>query len=364
MGTKVVVKSCIYCRTDYEASDENQMLCYKCLDILDKVHDPFHEGRVEPTIVELSKEQFITNTSIDRLTIMGNISYEFKDTFRKIVNRSDRVHFYETSDGIRGTIGKNVFFEVLADTKKNEGKRKVRIDFNPNSLYKEEEEFLKKHFIPCLKNVSPSRVDVAIDTNLNLADYKIMDKNDSRKTHEYRNAHGSRETLYIGSPKSAEQIRIYNKSVEQKKSVKKEIKDFGENEKLNEELEFLENNHWWRFEFQWKEDKWKWLKGLEEYEGTPFDNMKIVQIGYDNIDDFNLKSNLLYLEQNPAGWEEIKHNKRKKKKLKEAMLEAIRNDLSEAFIEEFKEKRSYLLEKVTSFTDPAKYNTLEYLREI
>lgn len=366
MGTKVVFKSCFYCKKEFEKNTETPMLCDRCEDILGKAYDPFHEGRIEPTVVELSRKEFITNVSIDRLTIMGNVAHEHDERFRKIINRSDRVSFYHLADksGIRGTIGKNIFFEVLHPTKKLEGRRKVRIDFNPNKLYKEEEEFLKEYFIPCLKNVSPSRVDVAFDTNLNLAEYKIVDMKNSRKTLEFKNGQGSRETLYVGAAKSLERLRIYNKALEQKKALKKDMDDSVENEKLNEELEFLENNTWWRFEFEWKEDRWKWLQGLEEYEGTPFDNMKIIQVGYNNIDDFNIKTNLLYLEQNPAGWEEIKHNKRKKKKLKEAMVEATRNDLTKSLIEEFKEKRSYLFGKVTSFTDPAKENTLEYLREI
>lgn len=363
-------KKCYYCGVKFTKDLKNKHVfdtvnnlkprCKECHD------DPQRQAKYTIEVQKPHGYQFIKDTSIDKITLMANIVYNKQSYFEKLMAIHDKIEFKELYDKYQGFIGMNIYFEVYKDVPQHKGKRKVRIEFNPNKVYKEEEEFLKEHFLPCLKHVSPTRIDLAVDVNVDLSEYKIFETNTSRKSHEYKNSHGKRETLYMGSQQSDEQIRVYNKAEERLKEVKKMLKDDKENEVLQSQVEELENNPWWRFEFQWRdEEKWDCLiakrKEDKTPKGTPFDNFRIVQFAYENIRDLNDRALIKYLEESPQGWDELKDNKRKKKKLREAMLQAVRLDLTDGFIENFKEKRADLWHKIYSYIECSD-RTLKHLK--
>ncbi|HDR6313177.1 TPA: hypothetical protein QCU60_005210 [Bacillus cereus] len=362
-------KQCWFCGVKFTKDLKNKHIfeevnnmkprCIECHD------NPARQKQFKPTVIKMKSHEFVRDTSIDRITLMGNIEYTKAKYFKRLVEYHDKIETQERYGKREGKIGMNIHLEIYDDSPQNKGKRKVRIDFNPNKLFEDEEKFLKEEFLPCLKHVSPTRIDLAVDVNVDLSEYTIFETTTSRKSHEYKNSHGKRETLYIGSSQSDEQIRAYNKAEERLKELKKMLKDDKENELLQQQIVELENETWWRFEFQWRdEEKWDCLfarKKDEAPKGTPFDNFRIFQFGCENISDIGDRALIKYLEENPQGWDELKNNKRKKKKLKDLMIGAMRLDLTDGFIENFKTKRADLLQEVYSYIECSD-RTLKHLK--
>ena len=116
--------------------------------------------------------------------------------------------------------------------------RTFSLSFNPNNVPEEFLPYYQAHIMPCLSDVGFSRLDLAIDTTEDLGTYH-MDTVNPTGTVEYRGRGRELETLYFGSRKGTNFIRIYDK--------KKELKAKDKQAKPEADL--------WRIEFEMKGPK-------------------------------------------------------------------------------------------------------------
>lgn len=91
----------------------------------------------------------------------------------------------------------------------------VRIEFNPNKM--DTTGSLWHTLLPMLRNKRITRIDYAIDYNSDLSEWQFTTTK-ARKTHRYNSPNGKLETLYLGTPSSTDQYRIYDKALEQKQN--------------------------------------------------------------------------------------------------------------------------------------------------
>lgn len=90
-----------------------------------------------------------------------------------------------------------------------------RFDFNPSNVGEVEKQEIMKLFAD-VKNLRVTRLDIAIDyVGFDLGNVEWIE-NRSRKRQEWRSGKGRLETLYMGSFKSNNLIRIYDKQLESK----------------------------------------------------------------------------------------------------------------------------------------------------
>lgn len=169
--------------------------------------------------------------SIDRITIVGETSRrlqlsEVNELLGNGVELKNKKFIYNrqnvNSDG--ELIRENGF--IVEETH-----GKWRVDFNPNKAGNIEKDKIKR-FVSELSKVHLSRIDIAFDVfNNPLAmKYRLYRKNVSELQIEtYKGKAQNIETIYWGSRKSLEQVRLYNKLIEQKKNdviVNPEIRDW------------------------------------------------------------------------------------------------------------------------------------------
>lgn len=169
--------------------------------------------------------------SIDRITIVGETSgrlqlSEVNELLGNGVELKNKKFIYNrqnvNSDG--ELIRENGF--IVEETH-----GKWRVDFNPNKAGNIEKDKIKR-FVSRLSKVHLSRIDIAFDVfNNPLAmKYRLYRKNVSELQIEtYKGKAQNIETIYWGSRKSLEQVRLYNKLIEQKKNdviVNPEIRDW------------------------------------------------------------------------------------------------------------------------------------------
>ena len=64
----------------------------------------------------------------------------------------------------------NCFFEEYGPNKRA---RTFRIEFNPNEAPAEWMPYYQAHILPCLTDVGFTRIDIAVDTNVNLSGYYL-----------------------------------------------------------------------------------------------------------------------------------------------------------------------------------------------
>ncbi|MDA2491744.1 hypothetical protein ACQCV6_30765 [Bacillus cereus] len=170
------------------------------------------------------------NTSIDRLSIMG---YD-TDIIEGYIKNSNYMYYhgfsknYAFRHAYKGLNGE--FFE-MGD------KKKLRIDFNPNTANMEE---IKK-ILSWIKHPYLTRIDIAIDYfNIDLSDINWMSSR-PRKQNIWRGLDGKLETLYLGSASSEKRYRIYNKRLERLEK-KKECSD-QEHWRVEVQQRFKENDN-------------------------------------------------------------------------------------------------------------------------
>lgn len=187
--------------------------------------------------------------SIDRITIVGEArrhmwysnGTDVKDVdFRKLMRLNEGAFVKpvgETAWKIVDPFGENIaYIELLRFTPGN-----ARIDFNPNKIKTVISESLKTFIHKAFVKPHFSRADVACDI-INVPDdfisnYRYIEPVTYRV---YYDKKGNMETTYWGSRASEQQIRLYNKKVEQIKKrnvLPKDIKS------------------WWRFELQLRRGK-------------------------------------------------------------------------------------------------------------
>lgn len=171
---------------------------------------------------------------------------------------------------------------------KAEGKP-VRLEFNPNKYRKTggaEKHLLQ--LISTMNDIHLSRRDVALDIfDQDLNDYNILDER-GRKIIEYKDSNRRLETMYLGSKQSEEQLRIYDKALEQG------CKD--------------KDKKWWRIEGQMRGDS------AREFGLNPFRKVRIVRKSdYKNL-PLKERAILLLLQADPDSIKELSKNSRTKYK--------------------------------------------------
>jgi len=265
--------------------------------------------------------------SVDKITIVGDFkaSYQHTDTFKHFIDRFNKWRYEPKSiDDETGRIE----YEYSIDSKNvgsvwyynqsymvnghcffqfHDEKYKIRLDFNPNLIDDETKTFIKDVLIFC-DNLHLTRLDVCHDLfGYNLKDYNITSLKGLKKAYYYDSSHNI-ESVYIGAMSSDRFIRVYNKTIEQKKKRKENVPD-----------------DWWRVELQMRD------LYIDEFLNTYKDFYSDLLIyKYSHIEkyDFHTKSILNYLLQDITRFSQI-DDKRTKKRYKDIInqleLESIDN---------------------------------------
>lgn len=110
------------------------------------------------------------------------------------------------------------------------------------------------------------------------------------------------------------------------------------------------DEHWVRLEFQFRrEDKSQLLRA--DAEETPFDKIRIMKYAFERLDNWRDAAMLSWLKDHPEIWTTL--NWETKKRYKNLLSEAESVEVTEAFLKEFKEKKSDLRHEVVKYLNTA-----------
>ena len=231
--------------------------------------------------------------SIDRITVSGELKAEYRE-LQRVMNALGRS--WELSDGVFRLIREypNGDTENIAYYAENAFQAgSWRLDFNPNKL-SDEEKLEMKRAIDLLTDVHFTRLDLAFDVFNNELGmkYRIYRPNVSQREYGVYTAQWTKavETIYYGSNSSEQQIRQYNKLVEQTKK----------NMPLPDGVA-----HWMRLELQLRGRKpAEWVERAKDMLG----DFRLPN--YDNIKSVNDKMALHSLEIGLVDWSDFAKDKR------------------------------------------------------
>lgn len=231
--------------------------------------------------------------SIDRITVSGELKAEYRE-LQRVMNALGSS--WELSDGVFRLIREypNGDIENIAYYAENAFQAgSWRLDFNPNKLT-DEEKLEMKRAIDLLTDVHFTRLDLAFDVFNNELGmkYRIYRPNVSQREYGVYTAQWTKavETIYYGSNSSEQQIRQYNKLVEQTKK----------NMPLPDGVE-----HWMRLELQ--------LRGRKPAEWVDYAKSMLADFrlpNYDNIKSVNDKLALAGLDSQFVDWSDFAKEKR------------------------------------------------------
>lgn len=217
----------------------------------------------------------------DNLTLMGE---PLKEALKELYNNPFIIESWVNGSGMFHYNFKTSFGGFIQLTHETEEEQKMRFEFNPHKFTKKNEKY-PMQILRLMRNPYFTRKDIAIDFyNMDMNNYVVYDLR-SRKQVEYRTGQYEMETLYLGSFKSDEVTRIYNKGKEQGIDGK-----------------------WWRIESQLRGDKAK-MTGY-----NPFQKIRIVRKGELNQYEVRTRAMLYYLQTHPEALKELSTNARKKYK--------------------------------------------------
>ena len=199
---------------------------------------------------EVVEHKVDVRVSIDRITIVGSydsdrLNNDIREWLRKsfIQEVNGGIQVVDDSNCYQDDFGNRHAYvapeQVAFINSPKFLKDKIRIDFNPNhGLQSEGGQWLLK-LIASIQDKHFSRCDVAFDifNEPTAKDYQVWRFGTSKQV--IMNRIGEMETTYYGSMKSGQQIRQYNKKVEQEARHGKTIN--------------LES--WWRVELQLRGNK-------------------------------------------------------------------------------------------------------------
>lgn len=313
----------------------------------------------------------IFDVSIDRLTIVANITDKNLDKFRKLVELDGAIEVYDSiSTRVNGKIFEDVYFELDIAKAKERNIRNFRMDFNPKNLMNYEITWFQKVLFPLFEEKGLSRLDIAFDCEIELDKFLYIEKN-PKKRNIHTGRDGSVETIYLGVRGSDLVIRIYNKLAEIKSEIDKnekrvfaisESRDLAENEVLQGKAEEYVNRNeylkeriegkevWWRFEFELR-------KAAIKIDASLFDGLSIVQprINMENVPKIQDRAMLEYLENHSEHWNKLSRpTKAKYKKMQEELGKD--EDLTNLFIEKLEQKKDDLLAQVAGWLSVPKEN--------
>lgn len=231
--------------------------------------------------------------SIDRITVSGELKSEYRE-LQRVMNALGSS--WELTDGVFRLIREypNGDIENIAYYAENAFRvGSWRLDFNPNKL-SDEEKFEMNRAINLLNDVHFTRLDLAFDVFNNELGmkYRIYRPSVSQREYGVYTAQWTKavETIYYGSNSSEQQIRQYNKLVEQTKK-KMPLPDGVE--------------YWMRLELQLRGRKPK------EWVDRAKDMLSDFRLpNYDNIKSVNDKMALHSLEIGLVDWSDFAKEKR------------------------------------------------------
>ena len=256
--------------------------------------------------------------SFDRITLVGDLIPECEKQVSDFVSIDSSISVLEALSS-KFKI-QHVLDDIYIEYDKFKGKslqrKNMRIEFNPNNLDQNSMNWIKNNFLKFMRDIEFSRLDLAFDTEINLADFFIMSDKELKKTVFY-GRDDKPETRYFGTRQSDRYIRIYNK--------KQEIKD-------NKDLEIAAENLW-RIEFELKREmteKWEFC----------FDDLSFIKPDWKSIEKISERS-MIYLLLNEEGeWGNI--NRKTKYKYKNILKDISPIDLKNNMQEELEMQQERL----------------------
>lgn len=269
--------------------------------------------------------------SIDRITVSGELKAEYRE-LQRVMNALGSS--WELSDGVFRLIREypNGDTENVAYYAENAFQAgSWRLDFNPNKL-SDEEKLEMKRAIDLLTDVHFTRLDLAFDVFNNELGmkYRIYRPNVSQREYGVYTAQWTKavETIYYGSNSSEQQIRQYNKLVEQTKK----------NMPLPDGVE-----HWMRLELQLRGRKpTEWV---ERAKGM-LDDFRLPN--YDRIKNKNDRMALFALEKGLLDWSDFS-DKNKKARLRKLQKEQYDDILARELFDLLIEHQERLHGELTSY---------------
>lgn len=253
--------------------------------------------------------------SIDRITVSGELKAEYRE-LQRVMNALGSS--WELSDGVFRLIREypNGDTENIAYYAENAFQvGSWRLDFNPNKL-SDEEKLEMNRAIDLLTDVHFTRLDLAFDVFNNEfgMKYRIYRPSVSQREYVVYTAQWTKavETIYYGSNSSEQQIRQYNKLVEQTKK-KMPLPDGVE--------------HWMRLELQLRGRKpAEWV---ERAKGM-LDDFRLPN--YDRIQNKNDRMALFALENGLLDWSDFS-DKNKKARLRKLQKEQYDDTLAQELLD-------------------------------
>ena len=269
--------------------------------------------------------------SIDRITVSGELKAEYRE-LQRVMNALGSS--WELSDGVFRLIREypNGDTENVAYYAENAFQAgSWRLDFNPNKLT-DEEKLEMNRAIDLLTDVHFTRLDLAFDVFNNELGmkYRIYRPNVSQREYGVYTAQWTKavETIYYGSNSSEQQIRQYNKLVEQTKK----------NMPLPDGVE-----HWMRLELQLRGRKpTEWV---ERAKGM-LDDFRLPN--YDRIKNKNDRMALFALEKGLLDWSDFS-DKNKKARLRKLQKEQYDDTLARELFDLLIEHQERLHGELTSY---------------
>lgn len=209
----------------------------------------------------------ITNVSIDRLTIIGSIidTKAFQINVINDYNITEKLLPYSPTKGFNQSLK---LVQGLGHIDIDNRENRVRYEYNPNTVAPNQK-FYVELIVNQLKNISFSRVDIAIDFNLNgFNDFDFQCTRPVSENH-FLGVTKKIETKYFGSRSSDMLYRLYDKTIERQEKGKIDVPQ-----------------GWWRLEVQLNNKRIVDEFLYNEY--TPFYDMIV---GRDNGFDENFCNN-------------------------------------------------------------------------
>ena len=209
----------------------------------------------------------ISEVSIDRLTIIGSIidTQAFQRNIINDYNITEKLLPYSPTTGYDQSLK---LVEGLGHIDINNRENIMRYEYNPNTVAPDRKLYVEL-IVNQLKNISFSRVDIAID--FNLTGFNDFDFQCTRKVKEYHVLGVTKkiETKYFGTRNSDMFYRLYDKTIEQQEKGKADVPQ-----------------GWWRLEVQLNTKRI--VDDFLYNEFTPFYDMIV---GRDNGFDESFSSN-------------------------------------------------------------------------
>ncbi|HCV7170068.1 hypothetical protein [Staphylococcus sp. HMSC056G08] len=245
----------------------------------------------------------------DRITVVGYLIEGRERQLKNYVERDPRINLRDTGfDKFKAhALDNKVYVEYDRRLAKQLNRSEIRVEFNPSKLSDEEKDFIQFVFLDNMRGKEFSRIDLAFDLPINLADFYIMSDKSLKKTIFY-GRNDKPETKYFGVRDSERYIRIYNKKLQLSEVDKKEIED-----------EYL-----WRIEFELKRSMTqKWDKC--------FDDLQIIKPKWKTVENQQKRAMVYMLLNELDEWSNLQ--RRTKYRYKKLLNEISDEDISDVLRE-------------------------------